>query len=386
MSFGKRSGFFQPMSRFAAGTTAAQTVAITRSLVNSTAVTFSFSNANLPNANIAYSLVGAATSDFTDGTVTGQIKLDSTGNATLTKTLVTSENVGVDKSFYATAFTFNNRVNGTSANVNINTNNPFVASGGNSFTQSGNVFHVFTSNANLTVTQLYSGQYANTQIRNLIVARGGDAGSSIAGFDGGGGAGGLRNANINANSFILTNYPVVIGTTSIAGTGSNSSFAGVTMVGGGYGSGANVAGGNGGSGGGGYSQTSAPTAATAGGSGIAGQGFAGGNGGSTSGSSGGGGGGAGGVGYNGSNGAINEGQGGPGVLVDWVPSGYGDPFYPKYFAGGGYGEGAGVSSPGNSGTNTGGGGNAASGQLSGKSGIVIISYPTFTANRYLNLP
>lgn len=386
MSFGRRSGFFQPMTRFTGGTSVTETVTITRTLVNTTAVSFSFSNANLPNANIAYSIVGADTADFTDGAVIGQIQLDATGAATLIKTIVTTEDIGVDKSFYISVYKVNNRVTGTSANVNIGTSYPFVATGGNSFTQNGNVYHVFTANGNLTVSQLNSGSYLNTELRTLIVARGGDAGLSIAYQDGGGGAGGLKNANVNSNTFTLTTYPVVVGTASLAGTGANSSFKGVTVLGGGYGAGANVPGGAGGSGGGGASRSSSPTAGTAGGSGTAGQGFAGGSGSTVFASGGGGGGGAGGPGYNGAHGTLNKSQGGPGVLVDWVPSGYGDTVYPKYFAGGGYGEGAGVASQGNTGANTGGGGNVASGQNSGKSGIVILAYPANIETRYLNLP
>ena len=63
------------------------------------------------------------------------------------------------------------------------------------------------------------------------------------------------------------------------------------------------------------------------------------------------------------------------------------PGYEKYFAGGGSGEGAGTYAPGSSGNNTGGGGHAITSNLRlGRSGIVMISYPTFTGSRYLNLP
>lgn len=381
MSFGRRSGFFQPKSRFIAGSSSTQTVTITRSIVNTSAVSFTFTNAGLPNTNIGYNIIGVDSADFTDSSVTGQVTLDATGTATLIKTITPSEDVGVDKSFYVSAYTVNNRITGQSANVNINTITPFSASGGNSFTQSGNVFHVFTGNGNLTVSQIYSGPASLSQIRTLIVAQGGHSDGTLSGA----GAGGLINANVNANTFTITTYPITVGNAaySSGANGANTTFAGYTAVGGGGGVGIPNNGKSGGSGSG-----AAYAAGTVPGNGTSGQGNRGGYAAYPFTTRPGAGGGAGAVGGNAFNsgGTWFGGIGGAGALVDWVPTGYGDPSNPNYFAGGGsagFGQtstAVGVNGPG------GGGGGGTGASFTGKAGIVILSYPALSQTRYLNLP
>ena len=373
MSFGRRSGFFQPQSRFGAGSaTAAQIVTITRSIVNSSTVSFTFTNAGLPNTNVGYNIIGADVDDFTDSTVLGQVTLNGSGTATLLKTITTAEDVGTTKNFYVSAFAVNDRITGTSGNVTIETSNPFAATGGNSFTVSGNVFHVFTANSTLQVTQLATGAEANSQLRMLLVGAGGSIISTIAG--GGGGAGGLIDSNINANAFTTSSYSVVVGNGVASSNGANSTFAGYTAIGGGAGSNGGAAGSAGGSGGGGGSNGSA------GGAGTSGQGFAG-SAGLSSRNSGGNGGGATEAGLDPSN-IIT--RGGNGKLVSWVPDGYGDPNFPKYFAGGGGGS-FNTYAMGSRGDNTGGGGHRSSGETLGRSGIAILSYPTFTPFRSIKL-
>ena len=140
--------------------------------------------------------------------------------------------------------------------------------------------HTFTSSGNFVNT--ISGLTATY----LIVAGGGGAGSD-ADTAGGGGAGGLLSGTTSPS---VNTHPVVVGGPGLGGQiifgsynsnswrrgtqGGNSSFAGNTAIGGGYGmcrSNNQVPGGNGGSGGGGGDQGDQP-----GGSGTSGQGHDGG--------------------------------------------------------------------------------------------------------------
>lgn len=230
-----------------------------------------------------------------------------------------------------------------------------------------------------------SGNLVPPTINSLIVAGGGGGGGSTAG---GGGAGGLvftGNQTISA-----TSYPITVGSGGASSTqqtsgysGTNSSFNGLTAIGGGGGGYSTGSGGGGGlaggSGGGGetYYSSYGP------GGGTAGQGYAGGAGGAgyTNAGGGGGAGGPGGTSY-----VTNiGGSGGGGVaynisgsLVYYAGGGGGG----NGGAGGNGGGGAGYSGAGAAGTaNTGGGGgggfNYAGGSGgAGGSGIVIIAYPT----------
>lgn len=140
------------------------------------------------------------------------------------------------------------------------------ATGGNIITTDGSYwYHAFTSSGTFTPTSTLSCDI-------LVAAGGGSGGYSQAG--GGGGAGGVL--AFASQSVAASTQTVTVGaggataTTNPANAGSNSQFASLIAIGGGYGGGTN-AGGNGGSGGGGYPGTS-------GGTGTAGQGFAGGSG------------------------------------------------------------------------------------------------------------
>jgi hypothetical protein len=381
MSFSTRIGTFQTAGNFKTYINPQETVTITRSIVNATTVSFTFTNANLANTNIGYEITGADAEDFADSVTVGQVSLDANGNATLLKT-VTSDDLGVDKIFFVNAFGINNRITGVSGNVNILSNYPMIATGGNSFIDNGNVIHVFTANSNLVVTQAQSSpSYGNT-IRALVVAAGGSA-NEIDNATGAG-AGGLRDANV---SLTATTYSVIVAPSTPAGlttgvSGANSSFANITCIGGGGGVAAN--GGNGRNGGSGSGASATPGAVP--GNGTILQGNRGGFGVATFCLGGGGGAGAvGGNGFRSFDGSVQfNGTGGEGKFISWVPTGYGDPNYSKYFSGGGsatdavYSYNAGTRGPG------GGGGGGGSRRI-GLGGIVIVSYPNFTAFRGVTL-
>lgn len=264
-----------------------------------------------------------------------------------------------------------------------------IIRGGEVSIRDGFKYHTFKSTASLQTIE-------GGDIEYMVVAGGGGGG----GFrGGGGGAGGMLTGKCSLAA--TTNYAITIGgggngaRTSVDNergqNGSNSTFFGLTALGGGGGGGnfgQSVKPGKSGGSGGGAGFDSNPD--VSGGAGTSGQGNNGGNESSDQGA--GGGGGAGGVGENGqTDGAAHGGDGGPGR--EW-PVGSG-----VYYAGGGGGQGrgTGVSGsggiggggqaahmdsglPGQSGTpNTGGGGGGtealALGQGNGGSGIVIIRYP-----------
>lgn len=250
----------------------------------------------------------------------------------------------------------------------------FEATGGTIVDDGGFRYHVFTSPGTFTVN-------ADATIDNLlIVAAGGSGGASRAGGGGGGGVRNLSNIPVTAQS-----YPIDIGQTGgqPQGRGGPSSGLGYSATGGGAmpsdtgGPGNNHPHMNGGCGSGGPGNTS--------GYGFGNQGNysppEGNNGGNGSGAIGGGGGGAGGAGVNAPGPYPNPGvKGGPGALIPWVPSSYGEN---RRFAGGGsstgydqpcvppIGGGAGGSGRSNALANTGGGGGCG-GQ--GAPGIVILRY------------
>ena len=272
------------------------------------------------------------------------------------------------------------------------------ATGGTVTTSGGYKYHKFTSSGTFTVTG------GGGEVEYLVVAGGGGGGAGGGGSDGGGGAGGFR-TNVSgatsgggasaeaAMSLTAGSYSVTVGaggaavTTGAGNQGSNSTFNGITSIGGGAGGG-----GDGGSGGGGPSSGGANRA----GNGTSGQGYAGGFR-SLGGYASSGGGGAGGVGgtptgnpdTNAKAGAGGSGQqssitgspiyyAGGGGGADFSAGG---PSYGRGGVGGGgggaynYRSGTGV---GNGTVNTGGGGGGAGTTTSGAggSGIVIIRYAT----------
>jgi hypothetical protein len=262
--------------------------------------------------------------------------------------------------------------------------NSIKAIGGNISFDGTYVYHSFNTSGTFTPTTNLTADY-------ILVAGGGAGGG---GNGGGGGAGGLIYRT--NQSFSPSSYGITIGAGGSGGltndrgpSGSNSSFAGLTAIGGGGGGGfnTNAIGGSGGSGGGGSSYDGTGNTTIAGGTATSGQGNNGGTG--TNGSGypyhGGGGGGAGAVGSNAT--LLVSGNGGSGSL-----------YFGQYYAGGGGGggdKGSGTTTAGTGGlgggglggtpattavaglTNTGGGGGGeggGGGGANGGSGVVIIRY------------
>jgi hypothetical protein len=214
----------------------------------------------------------------------------------------------------------------------------------------------------------------------LMVAGGGAGGAA----GGGGGAGGLLTGTTTLNS--TANYVVTVGAGGAGGSGvgaqgGNTSFIGLTAIGGGggaYGT-SGISATTGGSGGGGSVN------AVTGAAGTSGQGFAGGNGINTDSFAGGGGGGASAVGSNAS--TVAGGNGGAGTAssisgssVTYAGGGGGGGYNGSTAGTGGAGgggngasSGAGASGTANRGGGGGGGANGGNGG-SGGSGVVIVSY------------
>jgi hypothetical protein len=238
--------------------------------------------------------------------------------------------------------------------------------------------HTFNSSGTLEL-----GDVGSLTIEYLIIAGGGGGGRSAStGFGaGGGGAGGYLSSTTTLDP--NTSYPVNVGNGGNGATtdndtgfqGGNSTFNGLTAIGGGGGRRDNNSGRiTGGSGGGGFN-------ANAGGAGTSGQGFNGG--GPHPASDGGcGGGGAGGVGLNGGAAGI-AGAGGPGLSssitgtsITRAGGGGGSSKNTNHGAGGSGGGGAGgvTGTAGTANTGSGGGGGRGGNGGSGGSGVVIIRY------------
>lgn len=252
-----------------------------------------------------------------------------------------------------------------------------TASGGNVTRDGDYLVHTFTGSDTLNITQTSNNPAYNT-FQCLIVAGGGCGGSTSGSAGGGGGAGGLI---LTSSTSSISVYPVVVGAGGgFNSNGGNSTFNGLTAIGGGYG--ATLSGGAYGGSGGGESNYFQGR-----GLGVVGQGFNGGFAGLRSG----GGGGAGQDGQSSNNSALG-GNGGNGFLSNingtslYYSGGGGGGGYITGGNGGNGGGGLGGTFfsfpyppglPGTSNTGGGGGGSAGPGNINGGnggSGIVIVRY------------
>jgi hypothetical protein len=337
------------------------------------------------------------------GSATERMRIDSSGNVTMTSTGSMTIPSGTTAQRPSSPTAGMVRYNTTESYVEYYNGSAWFptsetgvdASGGTETIVGGYKIHTFTSSSTLTVS-------SGGDVEYLVIAGGGGGGSGTAG---GGGAGGYRTNVSGATSgggasaegtlnLSVGSYTITVGAGGAGGVvsssspanGSNSVFSSITSLGGGAGGEGNTnntraAGQSGGSGGGDweYSGDSGTN-----GSGTSGQGYDGGTGASNGGS---GGGGAGAVGGSGSN-ASKGGDGGNGVSSSITGSavvrggGGGGGGYPDASAGGnGGGGGHWYSNYTQAGTaNTGGGGAGnytyASGNgANGGSGIVIVRYP-----------
>lgn len=255
------------------------------------------------------------------------------------------------------------------------------ATGGTITSDTGYVYHTFTSSGTFTPTTSL-----NADI--LVIAGGGGslANGTGAGPTGGGGAGGVL--GFTSQSLTATGYTVTVGAGGANVTGNDSQFGALTLVkGGGRGGATDEIGATGGSGGG-----SGGRYTSAGGSATSGQGYAGGVGYQQSGLASGGGGGAGQLGWGAASNAGGYGGNGTNAYSVWATatntgvSGYyaGGGGGMSWYSGtggvggaGGGGNGANTSttgSPTNGAANTGSGGGGSSYGTTGGSGIVIVRY------------
>ena len=344
------------------GSTSSLSVAATDEENNT--ITYALSSGSLPGGISLNTSTGALTGSFTAPVS------DTTYSFAITAT--DGSNTAVSRSFSITVRA--------------------LPTGGTVTTSGGYRIHTFTSNGTFAIAEPFTVQY-------LVVAGGGSGGYGHPSGNeaGGGGAGGYRSSVSgessgggasaeSALSLTTGSYSIVVGAggTGVSNgrnSGSDSSFGGVTSIGGGAGGNANT-GLSGGSGGGGSHS------ATSGGAGTTGQGYRGGNPPVASSAGGGGGaGGAGGDGRNSTNGNVAA-TGGVGVQssINGTATYYagggggGNPGTNNYGGNGGGGNGQGNQGSLTNGTsNTGGGGGgviSGSGTAggSGGSGVVIIRY------------
>jgi hypothetical protein len=220
------------------------------------------------NVVLNYEIIGANVETFYEGALTGNVTLNSNGDATLERNL---------DPFYEYASTTNKPVQlkvlspsnvllATSSNVIVGAANAFAANGGNTFTFTGGVdnlkgeytVHKFDTvgNANITVTNL--GAYPSNINIDLLIVGGGGAGDNSFTYNeiilgsynswdrragSGGGGGGVIDDPIKANVLTTQTYTVSVGdggnATPIINTanakGANSSIFGFVALGGGGG-------------------------------------------------------------------------------------------------------------------------------------------------------
>jgi hypothetical protein len=282
-------------------------------------------------------------------------------DVTVTPTSATSATVAVPSSVY------DNVTSGNAVTIEVtNEDNRTSTSGvtktaislpsGGTITTSGNYrYHKFTSNGTFTNT------VAGLDVEYLLVGGGGGGGKGQVSGEGAGagGAGGLLNGS--SNNLSATTFSINVGTGAagettsgeVAPNGGNTTFNGLTALGGGGGDSYTDGGASGGSGGGGADNDPTST----GGSGTVGQGNDGGDGGVNSG---GGGGGAGAAGSNGGNDIGGNGGAGSQYSTWATATSSGDSGY--YAGGGGGGSNGNSDTDGTGGTGgSGGGGNGGAG-------------------------
>ena len=197
-----------------------------------------------------FAITNLSNTDFTDGAVSGNVTLNSSGGFTITR------NIDRLANYSNTNVVFNLQVInpdssvvlGQSANAVVKPATPFVATGGITTTvDTAYTVHTFTStgNSNLTISAL--GEYpSNLSVRALVVSGGGAGalGSSyresifgaITNYSQVGGPGGpggrATDSNISASTFSIGNVKVTVGAGGTANVGAvNSSFNNVVPTG-----------------------------------------------------------------------------------------------------------------------------------------------------------
>jgi hypothetical protein len=393
-------------------------IGFARAVTDNTTITYSLTTINIANTSTLYWTMSGniANADVIGGNTGSFTVLNS--NATFSFSLANNIVSGNNTKEFTLQLRRNSITGGVAATANTITvyagsdrSNFITATGGTIVNTGKHRLHIFTSSANLVVSN--AGRMGG-YVDYLAVAGGGGGGYSNDGYGGAGGAGGLLSGTttISAQTYVTT-----VGAGAASGVrntstnnGSNSSIFGLTLVGGGGGnSEPNGPGRPGGSGGG--AQAGGSPASASGGSGITGQGNPGSSmigspNGATLGSGGGGAGGTfpsgRGAGYSAYFSTTAQAGGGIGLPFTWVPTAYGsNSTSGQYFAGGGGGTGSGANpgfgigglggggqgaGPGGPGyafsgnVNTGGGGGSGSGGpggalTTGGSGIIIIRYP-----------
>jgi hypothetical protein len=208
---------------------------------------------------LKYQITNLSNTDFTDGSVSGNITLNPSGGFTITRNLDKLANYSNSNVIFNLQLISaeSNVLIGQSANAVVKPATPFVATGGNTSLVEGKfTVHTFTTtgNSNLTISALGDNP-GNLDIRTLIV-NGGSAGSSGSSYresifgaitnyvvvgGNGGGAGYANESNTKANAFSVGNIAVRVGTgASNVTTANTSSFNNVVATGNTFNAGASV--------------------------------------------------------------------------------------------------------------------------------------------------
>jgi len=243
-----------------------------------TTVTYSITS-NLPNATVYYSIEdlqgNLQADDFIDNTLTGNITLNSSGNGTISKTIVKSSGIGEGHKKFSLAIR-RNSITGNilkqSANTQLYEIIPIVATGGNTtiipFTDlsagpvQGAKFHSFSNAATetfqivnygnfvgntsvwenqfVTPTDSYWNQHPITgekglRFRNTIIGGGGaatanvGAGGIVRSINAGGGAGEIGFWSLPLGNIAVGSYSMKVGQGTFAtDTGINNNAANTT--------------------------------------------------------------------------------------------------------------------------------------------------------------
>jgi len=154
---------------------------------------------NLANAELNYSLVNASNSMFANGSISGNIILDSNGNANLSYDMnVWANYSNINTVFYLDLISPNSNLSlATSSNITLSQANTFTATSANASTLNNHTLHIFDSYETAA-----NGSYSNAKIwDDMVVTSTGDSDDPFnfvtAIIVGGGGAGGKSKFSSN---------------------------------------------------------------------------------------------------------------------------------------------------------------------------------------------
>ena len=221
----KRFGFFKDPFQRSVGTPEVTTsYSITPNAVNANVMSFNITSTVTSEPTIAYRFNNLSSSMIAEST-TGNVTLDSAGNATVNITLVPTANVGVNTEFSLSLLDVNDVEQVVSANANIATVGTITTTGGTKSTVSGNTVHIFNhagtpgysdNSQSLVISDLAINDWEPPEFRVILVGGGGPgshampSGDTYLAYGGGAGGGVLDQVDSFAN-LTNTSYSLSIG-------------------------------------------------------------------------------------------------------------------------------------------------------------------------------